>query len=84
MPPHHRLAVRTEQSSFGPLTCVTVNNGQDTWCLMRDGRLATFTGIGYIAFLWSRYRLLSEQATAPASDFALSGVPKEPYILPMP
>jgi len=29
--------VRTEQSSFGPLTCVTVSNGQDTWCLMRDG-----------------------------------------------
>jgi hypothetical protein len=84
MPPHHRLAVRTEQSSLGPLTCVTVSNGQDTWCLMRDGRLASFTGVGYIAFLWSRYRLVSEQATAPASDFTLPGVPKEPYILPMP
>ena len=76
MPPHHRLAVRTEQSSFGPLTCVTVSNGQDTWCLMRDGRLATFTGVGYIAFLWSRYRLLSEQATAPASDFSPLGGPE--------
>jgi len=84
MPPHQRLAVRTEQSSFGPLTCVTVSNGQDTWCLMRDGRLASFTGVGYIAFLWGRYRLVSEQATAPASDFDLSGIPKEPFILPMP
>jgi hypothetical protein len=84
MPPHHRLAVRTEQSSFGPLTCVTVSNGQDTWCLMRDGRLASFTGVGYVAFLWGRYRLISEQATAPASDFDLSGIPKEPFILPMP
>ncbi len=84
MLPHHRLVVRTEQSSFGPLTCITVNNGQDTWCLMGDGRLVSFTGVGYIAFLWSRYRLVSEQATAPTSDFTLSGVPKEPYILPMP
>jgi hypothetical protein len=51
---------------------------------MRDGRLATFSGVGYVAFLWGRYRLLSEQATAPASDFSLPGVPKEPFILPMP
>ena len=84
MPPHYHLNVRTERSSFGPLTCITVNSGQDTWCLMRDGRLATFTGVGYVAFLWSRYRLVSEEATAPAAGFTLSGVPKEPYILPMP
>jgi hypothetical protein len=51
---------------------------------MRDGRLATSTDVGYIAFLWRRYQLVSEEATAPAADFTLSGVPKEPYILPMP
>jgi len=84
MPPHDRLPIRTEQSDLGPLTCVTVNSGQDTWCLKRDGRLATFSGVGYVAFLWSKYRLVSEQASAPAIDFTLSGVPKEPFILPMP
>jgi hypothetical protein len=84
MPPHHRLSVRTLQSGFGLLTCVTVNSGQDTWCLKRDGHLATFSGVGYVAFLWSKYQLVSEQATAPATDFTLSGVPKEPFILPMP
>ncbi len=83
-PQGHSLEVHTGQSSFGPLTCVTLNGGEDTWCLMRDGRLATFNGVGYIGFFWSRYRLVREQPTAPASDFILSGVPKEPYILPLP
>ena len=84
MPPHQRLAVRTEQSGFGPPTCVTVSNGQDTWCRCATGALASFTGVGYVDFLWGRYRLVSEQATAQASDFDLSGIPKEPFILPMP
>ena len=81
---HHRLNVRTLQSGFGPLTCVAVDSGQDTWCLRSDGRLATSSGVGFVAFLRSKHRLVSEQATAPATDFTLAGVPKGPFRLPLP
>ena len=79
---HRLLAVRLEQSSFGPLTCVAITG--TTWCFMRDGRLATATGVGYLGFEWTKYRLVREQATAPTTDFTLSGVPKEPFMLPLP
>jgi hypothetical protein len=51
---------------------------------MRGGRLATATGVGYLGFEWTKYRLVREQATAPTTDFTLSGVPKEPFMLPLP
>ena len=71
MPPHASLAVRSEQSSFGPLTCV--RDGDGTWCLMRDGHLATWTGLGFTGYSWTNAQLVSEQPTAPATDSPLQG-----------
>ncbi len=82
MPPHASLAVRSEQSSVGPLTCV--RDGDGTWCLMRDGHLATWTGLGFTGYSWTNAQLVSEQPTAPATDFVLSGVPRGPWLLPVP
>ena len=80
MPPHTPLAVHSELSSFGRLACV--HDGDGTWCLMRDGHLVTWTGLGFTGYSWTNAHLVSEQPTAPATDFTLSGVPRGPWLVP--
>jgi hypothetical protein len=82
---HGALAIRTEPSSFGPLTCLVVKDPSETYCLTRGGHFASFfTSTGMNGTAWTEARLVSEQSTAPAKDFALSGVPKGPFELPPP
>ena len=80
MAPHTPPAVRSEPSSFGRLACVHDPDG--TWCLMQDGHLANWTGPGFVGYPWTTARLVSEQPSAPASDFILSRVPRGPWLLP--
>lgn len=80
---HDALHPRSEPSKFGPLTCVSVVSNQ-TLCLLRNGRLYSLSGIAAMEFAWTTERLVSEQSNAPMADFTLSGVPKEPFILPLP
>lgn len=80
--PHHSLAIRPERSSLGPLTCLVLSHAAQV-CLMSNGHLASYTGEGYVGFEWTNARLVSEQPTAPAADFKLSGVPREPYVGPL-
>jgi len=80
MPRNKALATRSGQSSFGPLTCLRDTEG--TWCLMGNGHLATFTGVGFVGYAWTKARLVSERTAAPAADFVLSGIPKAPFLLP--
>ena len=80
MPPRASLAVHSEPSSFGPLACVRDDDG--TWCLMQDGRLVNWTGLGFVGYSWTKASLVSEQPTAPATDFTLSGVPRGPWLVP--
>jgi hypothetical protein len=82
---HSALAIRTEPSSFGPLTCLVVKDPTETYCLTRGGHFASFfASMGLSGTAWTEARLVSEQSTAPAKDFALSGVPKGPFELPPP
>ena len=82
---HGALAIRTETSSFGPLTCLAVKDPAESYCLTRAGRFASFfTSAGLSGTAWTEARLVSEQSTAPARDFTLSGVPKGPFELPPP
>jgi photosystem II stability/assembly factor-like uncharacterized protein len=79
------LTIRTEPSSFGPLTCLVVKDPAETYCLTRGGHFASFfTSTGMSGTAWTEARLVSEQSTAPAKDFTLSGVPKGPFELPPP
>jgi hypothetical protein len=80
MPPRASLAVHSEPSSFGPLACVRDDDG--TWCLTQDGRLVNWTGLGFVGYSWTKASLVSEQPTAPATDFTLSGVPRGPWLVP--
>src|ERR1035438_6663216 len=72
--------VHSEPSSFGPLACVRDDDG--TWCLTQDGRLVNWTGLGFVGYSWTKASLVSEQPTAPATDFTLSGVPRGPWLVP--
>jgi len=83
--PHAALTIRTELSSFGPLTCLVVKDPAETYCLTRGGHFATFfASMGLSGTAWTEARLVSEHSTAPAKDFTLSGVPKGPFELPPP
>ena len=83
--PPAALAIRTEPSSFGPLSCLVVKDPAETYCLTRAGHFANFfTSTGLSGTAWTEARLVSEQSTAPAKDFTLSGVPKGPFELPPP
>jgi hypothetical protein len=84
-PAHGGLTIRTEPSRFGPLTCLVVKDPAETYCLTRGGHFASFfTSMGLAGSAWTKATLVSEQPTAPASDFTLSGVPKGPFELPLP
>jgi hypothetical protein len=84
-PAHGAMAIRTEPSRFGALTCLVVKDPAETYCLTRAGHFASFfTSLGLNATVWTKAQLVSEQPTAPASDFTLSGVPKGPFELPPP
>lgn len=83
---HDSFHPRSERSRFGPLTCVDGVSGA-TLCLLRNGLLDSLSGPAsgaIIGYPWTNVRLLSEQPAAPMADFTLAGVPKEPYILPLP
>ena len=80
--PHHSLVIRSERSSLGPLTCLVLSHSAQV-CLLSNGHLASYTGESYVGFDWTNARLVSERPTAPAADFTLSGIPKEPYVEPL-
>ena len=69
MPPRASLAVDSEPSSFGTLACVHDDDG--TWCLMQDGRLVNWTGLGFVGYSWTEACLVSEQPTAPGDRLHL-------------
>jgi len=82
---HDSLHARLERSQYGPLTCVGVVS-DETLCLLGNGQVDSLSGpasSATVGFPWTKARLLNEQPTAPMADFTLSGVPKEPYVLPM-
>jgi hypothetical protein len=82
IPPHHKVTIRSERSSLGPLTCLVLSHSNQI-CLLSDGHLASYTGEGWGGFDWTKARLVSERPTSAAADFILSGNPKEPFMLPL-
>ncbi len=82
---HGSLAIRTEPSSFGPLTCLVVKDPAETYCLTGAGHFDSFfASTGLSGTAWTEARLVSQHSTAPAKDFTLSGVPRGPFELPPP
>lgn len=82
---HGALVIRAEQSRFGSLTCLVVKDPAETYCLTSGDHFASlFISSAMVGTAWTSVRLVSEQLTAPAADFILSGVPTGPFELPPP
>lgn len=80
-PPRGSVSIRSEPSRLGPLTCLVLSHSAEI-CLLGNGHLASYTDEDYVGYEWTAVQVVSESPTAPPADFALSGVPKGPFVLP--